>query len=445
MEIPSTLTNPILQAKESALVINKLQTGQTLKATIVDQLPNKSDVIIRLGDQLLKTKSDIPVTIGQTIKVLVEKTATEVILKVKPPPQQSNFINSSLRQLLPKQTPVNEFQQPLINVFKSINKQTIKTSSSQSPELTPQLLLIKRFAKNILHSLPSQKNITTTEGLKSAVQNSGAFLEPKLQQALIESKTTLSTNNNESKVGQKLPNEFLTTKAIGQHLNDPSRVDVKANLIKLIQVLNAWPKKTHFTTTHKNQTQQTILDPTIAPLKTAIAKLTIPSQVAPSSPQLLGEQIKELISKTEGAISKITLNQLVSSNADSSAPRQTLQLEIPFLSQHLSESIFLKIERENSADKELKETEPQWTVSLEMNPPKLGVIKNKLTVSNHRINASFWAEEPETQNLIHQHLSSFKEQLNRANLRPEKIQLQKGPGPVIQDINLTAPILSEKA
>lgn len=450
MEIPRTPTGSILQTRESTLVINKLQTGQFLQAKIVDQLPNKRDVIIRLGNQLLQVKSDIPVTIGQTIKVLVEKTASEVILKVKPPSQSNNLINSSLRQLLPKQTPVNHFQQPLSQVFTSINKQVIKSASNQSKELAPHLMQIKRLAISIIQALPSQKNITTSEGIKSAIQNSGVFLEPKLQQLLLENKAASNTNIDNSKANQKLSMEPSSTTKVGEHTVDLSRLDVKASLIKLIKLLNAWPESSltprQQTAEQQKKMQQTTLNPLISSLKPTITSSQSTAHKIPLAlPQLLEQQIKELISKTEGAISKITLNQLASTNIDNISSRQTWQIEVPFLNQNASESIFLRIEQDEAPQKKSNKMDSQWTISLEINPPKLGLIKNKLTLNNHRISSSFWAEESETRDLIFQHLSSFKEQLSRANIKTDNIQLQKGTGPVIQNVNVDAPILSEKA
>ncbi|MDF1690145.1 MAG: flagellar hook-length control protein FliK [Cycloclasticus sp.] len=107
--------------------------------------------------------------------------------------------------------------------------------------------------------------------------------------------------------------------------------------------------------------------------------------------------------------------------------------------------MFLKIEQEDSPTTQDKDVEQKWTVSLEMNPPKLGLIKNKLSINNQQIDANFWAESPETKNLIQRHLSLFKEQLTRANLQPERIQVSNGPDPVIQPVKPSTSILSEKA
>lgn len=436
MEIPSNFSSPILETAKSTLTLDKLQTGQSTQAKIIQLLPNKTDIIIRLGNQTLQAKTSVPVTVGETINVLVEKTASELILKVKPPIQQASIIDASLRRLIPKQTPVNEFQHSLKRVFTSINQQTLlttsPTASSHAQELTSQSMQIKRLAVNILQSLPDQKKLASSEGFKSALQKSGMFLEPKLRQALLENNATLNTTTHVIKKNLTLGQNPLLP--INQAPIGFTQVDLKSNLIKLIQLLKAWPKAT------VNTPQPTGQNPLPIPIKS-------PASIAQTiNPALLLEnQIKELINKTEGSVAKITLNQLASSHTENTGNRQTWQVEIPFLNHHASESVFLKIEQEDSPTTQDKDVEQKWTVSLEMNPPKLGLIKNKLSINNQQIDANFWAESPETKNLIQRHLSLFKEQLTRANLQPERIQVSNGPGPVIQPVKPSTSILSEKA
>ncbi|WP_020162444.1 flagellar hook-length control protein FliK [Cycloclasticus pugetii] len=438
MEIPSLPTHVTTATRETALIIDKLQTGQPLQVKIVDQLANKHDVIIHLGNQLIAVKTNIPVTVGQTINVIVDRTPTELILNVKQPPQANQQIPLSLRHLLPKQTPVSDFHQPLGEVLAGINKQTVQSALTQSKELALQLLQLRRLANNIIHTLPKQKNITTAAGLKDAVQHSGVFLEPTLQKMLLDNKAALKNHSDNATTRHQLPLEHLATKALNQQSTELSRVDIKANLIKLIQLLNAWPNST--ASQQKAQPQR--LTQEAAP--SSSVKPTVMTQQA-SAAQLFDQQIKALLNKTEGALSKITLNQLASSNIDNSTGRQTWQIEIPFLNQQATESVFLKIEQEDPSRKKTNETNPQWVVSLEMNPPKLGLIKNKLTLQNHQISSHFWAEQLETRQLIDRHLNTFKEQLNRANLKTDSIQLQEGPGPIMQNNKPSESILSEKA
>ena len=80
-----------------------------------------------------------------------------------------------------------------------------------------------------------------------------------------------------------------------------------------------------------------------------------------------------------------------------------------------------------------------------MTPPKLGLIKNKLTLLQNQVNSSFWAENSNTNALILEHLGLLRERLKRANLNPDKIKVLAGPGPNLQDIKPSSAILNEKA
>jgi len=432
LEIPRNFTNPLLDTGKSTLTLDKLQTGQSTYAKIVEQLPNKTDIILRIGKQTLQAKADIPVTVGETVKVTVEKTASELILKVKPPAQQTSIIDTNLRQLIPKQTSVNAFQQTLKQVFTNINQLTFTSQQTQPQDLASQSAKLKRLAINILHTLPDRQKLTSSEGFKSALQNSGVFLEAKLRQALLASRPTLETNTHGIKkppIGSQ--NSFLISK---QSPIGFIHTDLKSNLTKLIQLLKSWPKMTD------SGIQQARSNPLLIPNKSplTVAQATNPALV-------LENQIKELMSKTEGAVAKITLNQLASSNTEQTGNRQAWQIEIPFLSNQSSESVFLQIEREDASNTQHKEAEQKWTVSLEMNPPKLGLIKNKLSLNKQHVNADFWAENPETRGLIQQHLDLFKKQLIHANLQPDRIQANNGTGPIIQKLQPSTSILSEKA
>ncbi len=432
MEIPRNFTSPLLDTGKPTLSIDKLQTGQSTYAKIIDQLPNKTDIILRIGKQTLQARTEVPVTVGETVKVTVEKTASELILKIKPPAQQTSVIDSSLRQLIPKQTAVSEFQQTLKQVFTSINQLTFTSQQPQPQDLTSQSAKLKRLAINILLTLPDRQKLTSSEGFKSALQNSGVFLEPKLRQALLANISTLEGHNH----GIKKPplgsqNHLLTN---SQSPIAFTQVDLKSNLIKLIQLLKSWPKIP--ATLPQQVSENSLLIPNKSPV--TVAQATNPALI-------LENQIKELMSKTEGAVAKITLNQLASSNTEQTGNRQTWQIEIPFLSNQSSESVFLQIEREDAPNAQHQEEEQKWTISLEMNPPKLGLIKNKLSLNKQHVNADFWAENPETRDLIQQHLDVFKKQLIRANLQPEHIQASNGTGPIIQKLQPSTSILSEKA
>ena len=263
MDIPINPPSPLIESGKSTITFDKIQSGQYLYAKVVDQLPNKTDVILRLGNQLVQAKSDVQVSIGQTIKVLVERTPSTLTLKVQTPFRQADIINNTLRNLLPKQTSTSEFQQPLKQVFSSLQSrisESISTPQVQAIEL--QQTQIKRLAIDIIQALPNHKSIATTDGLKSAVQNSGLFLEPRLQQALtaIKSSSPININSSANSPLSHTKND-ITTQTSSKGNIELTRIDLKANLIKLIQILKNWPKPTTQPEAQQKQTKPTELPP----------------------------------------------------------------------------------------------------------------------------------------------------------------------------------------
>jgi len=450
LEIPNHQINQILGTGKTNLTVDKLQTGQFVYAKVVEQLADKNQIIIRLGNQLLQAKSDVQVNVGQTLKLLVEKSAGSLILKLPTPAQPVDLVNSTLRQLLPKQAPINEFQQPLNAILTNINTLSSNQTASQQSLLTPHLIALKTLTATLLQPSTNKENISSPNILRTAIQNSGIFLEPKLQQALNDVKAHLVvTADNARQVNkavfsnQPLDNPVLT-KASLLAGTAVTGIDLKANLIRLIEVLKSWPRQVASTPQQtQNNQQQAIPLPLV---KTQAPLVQTPGQTAapPVIAQTLDNQLRDLISKAEGALSKITLHQLASSNQENVSTRQNWQLEIPFFNNQTTESIFLKIEKE-VIKKNHTQAEQQWTVSLEMTPPKLGLIKNKLTLLQNQVNSSFWAENSDTNTLIREHLGLLRERLSRANLNPDQIKVLTGPGPNLQNIKSSNSILNEKA
>jgi len=264
---------------------------------------------------------------------------------------------------------------------------------------------IKHLAATIIKELPNHKNIAHTAGIKKAIQNSGIFLEPNLRQAISSGTPAIM--------------EQLLQQA--KHIDAIQPSDLKANLIKLIHLLKNWP--------------------TSPPTK----QLALTKKVNPALQ--LDTQVKALIEKSEGALSKITLNQLASTNTESNTgtSRQTWQIEIPFFNNQQQESIFIQVEQESNSNKKQRKNDKIWSVSLEMTPPKLGAIKNKLTFEDQKVSSTFWTDSTKTRLLIQQHLNLLAEQFKRAGIDLKKTHIQQGSGVPIQKATPSTPILNEKA
>lgn len=438
MEIPSNQSQSLQSLVKSQLNLDKIQTGQYLHAKVVEVSANKSSVIIRIGNQLLQAKNDTHVSVGDSIKVLVEKTTAGLILKIKPPSQSKNIIHSALRQLLPKQTSVNSFQQPLSTLLSALKAPSTSQTVLQQASIQSLTLQLNQLSRATLVPLVNNKNITSSGALKNAIQNSGIFLESKLQTLLTSNKPTIG-NITQSFNKPLTPSAPGTSTSITQgdlttllaSSAGETRIDLKANLVRLIQLLKSWQKQAPPQVIALHQTSK----------KTLNTQPTTPLLAAPNLETL----IKELLMKSEGALSKITLNQLASTNNENTGTRNTWQIEIPLYNNQAAQSISLTIEHEKPSDKRTKKADEQWSVTLEMSPPNLGLIKNKLTFINQQINASFWAKQPETRTLIHDHLNTLRKQFLKANLNAQILQVQDSPLAVVKATGTSSQILNEKA
>ena len=124
--------------------------------------------------------------------------------------------------------------------------------------------------------------------------------------------------------------------------------------------------------------------------------------------------------------------------------RQALQLEIPFYNGQTEEALFIKIQQDDASSK-TNEIDNKWTVSLEMNPPNLGRIKNKLTLQGEHISSSFWAENQQTGNLLKSHLSILNERFKASSLVTKSLDVQTVIEPDLKKNTFISSSFSEKA
>lgn len=453
MEIQGPQIPPSLILAKGSFSLQNLQAGQEVVAKVIEQLPSKNEVVIQIGRQLIRVNSsDVSVSVGQTLKAIVQKTNNEIVLTIKQEATASNIISPALKQLLPKQLPVQQLLTPLTQLLNRLNNAAPldkATGNLQVKNLAQLSTSIKNLLTQIASTTANVNQLSTPSELKTSLQNSGNFLEAKIQQSITSKaqthlETPAKTTSTEADIiigGKRIPRkniqaliETATNTVQQSNLSSVTQVDGKANLIRLITLLKQWPT---------SQAQATA-----AETATMANKAQNPKQ-APLPTPLTGAQnhdtlIRDLLAKSEGALSKIILNQLASTTTENTATRQSWQFDIPFFNGQTTESFFIKFEQ-YKPKKTTDEDDKKWTVSLEMNPPNLGLIKNKLTINGSQINSQFWCKEAATSSLIRKNLSLFKSQLTRAQLQTESIQVHTGSGPDFHKPLVENAILSEKA
>ncbi len=178
-----------------------------------------------------------------------------------------------------------------------------------------------------LGTLPSKEDLMTSEGLKQGINNSGIFLEAKIAQQLTP------------------------------------QGDVKGQLLTLADTLQKAPL---------NQ----VSNPTLAQA-TAYATADRP------------DQSNALLAKTEGAIARIVLDQLVSL-PQNNGPQNTWQIGIPFTDGAHTDTVKLKITQEGHSTQDPYQS--NWSVVIELNPPGMGIIHCKISLIDNKVDTYFWSD-----------------------------------------------------
>ncbi|QSA98833.1 flagellar hook-length control protein FliK [Methylococcus sp. EFPC2] len=155
-------------------------------------------------------------------------------------------------------------------------------------------------------------------------------------------------------------------------------------------------------------------------------------------------ELRNLLLKAEGALARIVLDQLAS-QPQIDGKQVLWQLQIPYTDGNQAESAKLKILREHIRRDGREQA--FWSVVLELNPPGLGTVHSRISLTGGQIDSYFWSDRPATARLIDAHLDVLAARLQQAGLAIG--QLDTLPG-APADIHASAPIppaglLSERA
>ncbi|MCD2451744.1 flagellar hook-length control protein FliK [Methylicorpusculum oleiharenae] len=251
-------------------------------------------------------------------------------------------------------------------------------------------LPLKQLVSDILRNLPGHKDLMQDGLLKNIFSESGLFLEAKIARLMNPSDA---------------PQKALAGPETGNVL---FKDDLKAHLLKLIQTLQME------TAGESEQTQ--------------------------SSPAL--EQLKNLLQKSENSLARIILDQLASVPKEDS-PKQQWLIEIPFLNQDQADSVKIEINKDQHAKQEGQNQ--TWSVTVTLSPPNIGPIRCKIAYFDNTVNTHFFAEKPQTTELIKHHLDYLKQQLEQAGLKTGHIEASEGSVEALPNRLTSDSLLDEKA
>lgn len=264
-------------------------------------------------------------------------------------------------------TPSADLKMPLLNLVQHVN------ASND----------LKQAASNLLQNL-LKKDASPTPELAKLIEQSEIELHAQLLPLLRAENIPQSLKNLAYDI---LPNLKAAQTTI------PLQTDIEAD------IENA-PLKTDF----KND-----LFELMHTLKQGIAKQT---ELALTQTQVEG--LQNLQNKTENALAKVVLDQLYSVPKDDSG-KQVWAFELPFLMNQHVETLKMEIQRDKKNAAADTSTQ-HWSVNLTLTPPNLGEVQCVISYQNGVVNTYFKNQQPQTTNLITQHLDGLKQQMQRVGL-----------------------------
>ena len=376
----------VLQGKVEARVQLAQLTGQQALYRAVVNLLNTP-----LAGSKLNIETPLPLPIGSLLTAQVQGSQSLNFL-----PLSGRLDQLVLSQQLESQ---QSRQASLEGLFKGL--QGMAGQANLPDELRTSI-------DKLLGLLPDGKQLSTTDGLTKALQQSGVFLEAKLLGGQ----------------AQQLPQ------------------DLKANLLRLInQLLPNLPGVTPQAAAGAGGALAQALP---AFVRNALGALGQPSprQQAMSFPlpsrllQAMDQEadLEALLKLAAAAVSRLQTHQL-SSLAQTQVTLEgnlltTWQLEVPMRNQHDVVPLQIKLQREESEAQSRKEQkEAVWRIDLAFDLDPLGPLQVQAQLLRGSLSSQLWAERADTAQLIDAELDNLRQRLLGAGLEVGELSCRQGMPP----------------
>ena len=420
-----------------------------LKATAPSN--NNTLYLVKLThqQQTLTTVTPTKFTEGDKVQLQLN-TQQQIIIKPSITTARSAIINS-LKQALPQQQTTSQ----LLNTINTLQ---------QLPKPIQELLLSQNTAtqiKSLSHFIANNQTGTTSQGIKSHIQNSGIFLEKKLQ---LQQPIQGDLRNTLAKIQNLLQTEITLLKA-GQSntgkINNDHSISSKAldgALAQLLQTVSALPLLSSTQTNNALTTNQLSSFLQLFGLKLSHHSSNDKQQLK----KVINEQLQKMVNNTQ---EKIHLNQLRTFSSEATANdtvirSPTLHTEVPLrwgdqvlplqisIQEHTEEQ---KNQQEKNKenpqdDDENKELSKRWRVFLIFdlpndNLPALTSQENnqqlhaQLTIIENSVSATVWSESAAVCAKAKQHLHTLRQRFIANGLSVKELDCINGKPPS-QEVSL---------
>ena len=371
------------------------QVGQLLQATVTESRTGK--VLLAIGNRQISAETSLALEKGQQLTLQVRSLGEQPVLKITTSAGESP-VNSAIRLLLPKQGPMP----PLLANLGQLTR-------SSDPSVPTQ---INELVRSIVKQMPDIQTAATPQGLKKAVNESGVFLERQLLQQQNQAFSPLSINS-----------------------------DLKANLLRLVQLVRQWPGGSGQTAANAPTATAGPAAGNGAPSGLPAAALAPPLRGSMPVPQPSLQSSLELLirmadfrtdflQQAEAALARIQLHQLAALPRDGERGLLEWLFEVPIRRGEDIDLWSMRVFAEHRQQQhETRQPSSNWSVQLAFDLPGLGPIQAQVQLAGEQVSTRFWAEHQDTLPLLHEHMHELRQALSAAGLDVGKLECQPGPRP----------------
>ncbi len=414
------------------------KVGQLLNATAERNVNANDIVLMRMGNTILEAKTPIALKSGDPLKLLVKSLGDKPVLTIQtslaPPQIAAQNLKSFIGQ-----------QQDLTGLL----------ALSQNVIANPAISrMLKQQILDLHQGLPDAEQVTQAQTLKKLIQNSGIFLESKLN--------SLQTDS----LGQDTKSQLLRIKAQLQEAVPGLLVKPQLTTANNLQsIINAFlqgsvdPVQLSILLTNRlSKGQRQIM---IQALTTA-GRAPVPKILLDNftlilnhiqqqdNPQKLREilsslletmgLLQELKSRTDGALAKVTSQQLMPLTRE--ADSLLLLFDLYFKDKTENHLINFRLEQEKSAE---EQGASGWAITLNFDFRELGPVQAQLHLTDNNIYTLFRAERISTAERLSGEMNLLQTAFN--NIGFDAINLAVAQGGISQpnDLAKGVRLLDEKA
>lgn len=450
LQLLNIAANSSVKLQQSLL---NLQVGQIIKAMVVDN-PGQGRVNIHLQGQTISARSEQSFKPGQVLDVKVVETGKTITLKVEQHDHKATQIEHQLRQVLPKQQPINRLSANSVQI-------------NQQPEL-PLPNAVKQQVEQLVKQFVKPEQLTKPQTLKQVIKQSGLDHEHQISQSQTQAKPQPTVKGQIMqllKVIQQVKPDVVTAKqltpstpstntslpktTLTQTPSTPIKITVTPLTIKTAITsplttpanLSSAPKSLLPNTPqpHNNATERQVYPEAKTNPSTAYETKTLglpvkqafpqPQAKAPiqvmtqNNPALL---LQDIETQAQASLARIQANQIASLPTDQQ-PTAQIRLDIPVVHQEHVDNLQLLIKQEHHGHTASGQDDShEWTIAFAMNLPSLGPLQTELKIKHQQLQCHLWFANPDTVQLVENALPELIHDLNGEGFEVSNIHCYQG-------------------